>query len=285
MTTMMQTVLIPTAFTEDCRRVIDFASGLPGIGVKRAVLLNVVDASGMEGPVIAAKVDHVRSKLTARARDLEAAGLTVEVQVKTGDPVREISLAAQMMHVDAIVLGSHGKSVIDELLVGSISERILTDVSVPVLIVRFDLLRRFSEPEKLLADFGDRLLVPTDFSQAADRAFATALDLEAAGLVGEIVLLHVVDRSVGEDRIVDAEHEAADRMAELVKIAAARGVNATQIVTVGDATRVILDEIATRRCSGVVMGSRGLNPFAEAFVGSTSKTLIRQAPCPVLTVP
>jgi nucleotide-binding universal stress UspA family protein len=288
---MLETVLVPVDFGEDAKYLLDFCRGLPGMAVKRVVFAHVVDATGMEGPVIAAKMDHVRAKLAPEADVLREGGLEVEVRVTTGEAAREIVLLGHQLKAEAIVMGSHGKRVLDELLVGSISDRVLTESDIPVLVVRFDLLRNADDPSRLLPEFPRKMLVPTDFSSHADRALDLALAIaEAVPICGidrnepcGILLLHVIDRSIGEDRIFEAEAESEEELAKRVKRAAERGVTATPIIAVGDLQRVIIDQIHDRRATGVVLGSRGGNLLAEAFVGSTFRT-VRRASCPVIAV-
>jgi nucleotide-binding universal stress UspA family protein len=289
---MFRSVLIPVDFGPDTPALLDFCHGLPGIGVERGVLSHVVDASGMEGPVIAAKVDRVREKLGSDVAALKAAGLATDLQITTGEAAREIVLLAAQTNCDAIIMGSHGKRILDEILVGSISDRVLVEAEVPVLIVRYDLVRNSDAPELLLQEFPRKMLVPTDFSEHADRALDVALDIaEAMPICGidrnepcGVLLLHVIDRSVGEHGIVDAEAEADEELAKRVELGAARGVNVIPITAIGDVQRVILDQIHDRRATGVVIGSRGRSLVAEAFVGSTFRT-VRRASCPVIAVP
>jgi nucleotide-binding universal stress UspA family protein len=289
---MFRSVLIPVDFGKDDPSLLEFCSGLPGLGVRRAVLFRVVDASGLEGPVIAAKVDHVRSVVGAIADKLKVSGIEVEVRIATGDPAREIVLMAAQIGADAIVMGSHGKRILDELLVGSISDRVLAESEVPVLLVRYDLIRNSDAPEQLLPEFPRKMLVPTDFSEHADRALDIAINIaEQIPICGidrnepcGILLLHVIDRSVGEHGIVEAEQVADEELAKRVALGAERGVNVIPLTAVGDVQRVIIDQIHDRRATGVILGSRGRNLVTEAFVGSTFRT-VRRASCPVIAVP
>lgn len=289
---MLETVLVPVDFSDDARYLLEFCEGLPGLGVKKVVLVHVVDASGMEGPVISAKVDNVRTKLGREVEPLKEAGLEVEVRITTGETPREIVLLATQLDAGAIIMGSHGKRILDELLRGSVSDRVLEESPIAVMLVRFDLVRNSDEPTQLLPEFPRKILVPTDFSDHADRALALALDIaEAVPICGidknepcGILLLHVIDRSVGEDRLADVEHEADEELTRRVEQGARRGVGVTPLVAIGDVQRVIIDQVHDRRATGVILGSRGLNLLAEAFVGSTFRT-VRRASCPVIAVP
>ena len=229
---MFRSVLVPVDFTQDASDLLEFCEGLPGLGVQKVVLAHVVDASGMEGPVIAAKVDQVRNKLNRETTRLRDVGLEVEVRITTGDAAREIVLLAAATQATAIVMGSHGKRILDQILVGSVSDRVLAGALVPVMLVRYDLVRNNDAPTMLLPEFPRKILVPTDFSEHADRALGVALDIaEHMPICGidrnepcGILLLHVIDRSVGEHAIVDAERDACLKMDERVALGAARGV-------------------------------------------------------------
>jgi nucleotide-binding universal stress UspA family protein len=174
---MLDTVLVPVDFSEESGYLLEFCVGLPGLGVKKVVLVHVVDASGMEGPVISAKVDHVRVRVSRELEPLRRAGLETECRITTGDAAREIVLLAIQVDAGAVVMGSHGKRVLDELLVGSISDRVLAESPMPVMPIRYDLVRNSDAPEQLLPEFPRKMLVPTDFSEHADRALALALDI------------------------------------------------------------------------------------------------------------
>ena len=168
---MIRTVLIPADFSAGQRAAPALRAGLAALGVTRAVLANVVETSGLEGPVIAATVDAARethARATSAARD---AGLDVEVRIPTGDPERELLALAAEACVDAIVIGTRGKSVTDAFFAGgSVSERVARGADIPVMLVRFALLRNAEDPAKLAASFGHKLLVPDGLLRHGQRA-------------------------------------------------------------------------------------------------------------------
>jgi len=281
---MLRTVLLPTDFSDDADLMLEFAKGLSGLGTRVVVLAHVVEASGMEGPVIASRVDEVRETLQSKAEVLRSAGLSVEVRVPTGDPFEGIVALATEVGVDAVVAGSHAKRLVTQLMAGSVSERLLRDAPVPMLLTRFDLLRTQQDPSKLLKRFGEKLLVPTDFSLSASRAFTTALALPRQN-VGTLYLLHVIDGSLTGDKLRRQEEGAEFQMRNLQAMAAQEGLAASVVITRGDVQRMILEELDERRATGVITGTRGRNAIQEAILGSVSQTLLRQASCPVMIVP
>jgi len=281
---VVRTVLLPVDFSDDNPLILAFARGLPALGVRHVILGHVVEASGLEGPLIARKVDEARDRLLEYASELSAAGLSVEVQVVTGDPVEELSALAAETHVDAAVYGSHAKSVAGQLFVGSVSDRLMREATIPHLVVRFDLLRNQADPAELVRRFGDKVLLPTDFSLAAQHAFTMVLELPK-GAVKTLYLLHVIDPALSGEKLRRAEEGAEFQLRNMQAMARQEGITAAIAIRRGDPARAVLSEIDERRVTGVITGTRGRNAVAEMLLGSVSMTVLKQASCPVMIVP
>jgi len=70
-----------------------------------------------------------------RARDIAAEhGAEVDTEVKLGDPIKGILNSAD--DVDAVVLGSHGGTLVDRLFVGDVAQKVFRQSPVPVTVVR-----------------------------------------------------------------------------------------------------------------------------------------------------
>jgi universal stress protein E len=281
---VIRSVLVPADFTPEFDLIARFATGLSALGVKRVVLGHVVDASGMEGPVIAAEVDRAQESVREASAPLVDAGLDVEVRIAAGgDPSEGILGLAADANVDAIVCGSHGKGTMERLIAGSVSEEVISSAEVPSLMVRFSLLRTVDNPAELVRTFGRTLVLTTDFSAASTRALMAVLDLPS-GSVGMLYLVHALDPALEGEQLEKAETGAEFQLRNMADMAAQRGIAARPVVRQGDPGRVALREIDERRATGVVAGTRGRGPLTEALLGSVSLTLVRQASCPVLIV-
>jgi nucleotide-binding universal stress UspA family protein len=274
----MKTVLVPTDLSAAQEGVMRFCTGLRELGITRVVCCAVVDTKGLEGSVIAKKVDAARKSLERVVEPIRAAGLEVETRVPTGDPERELLSITSGEKVDAIIAGSSGKNAADRLFIGSVSERLARDSGIPSLTLRYDMLRAAEDPGMLARRFGRMLLVPTDFSLHAERALRMALSFPK-GAVGAMRLMNV---SAGG---AEADAEAEAELRTLVTIAKEHGIHATPVIGHGAPEKAILSEIDASGISGIVVGSRGRSILQEALLGSVSMTLIRQAPVPVLIVP
>jgi nucleotide-binding universal stress UspA family protein len=76
--------------------------------------------------------------LAARITALAAEGVSARSLVKVGVAWEEIVRAASDEHADLIVIGTHGRTGLDRLLLGSVAERVVRRAPCPVLSVRPD---------------------------------------------------------------------------------------------------------------------------------------------------
>ncbi len=138
------------------------------------------------------------------------------------------------------------------------------------------------------------ILVATDFSEYADHALEYAVNF-AAELGATIHLVHAITISVGlfpeigvayDSLIIETStrkaQDAVDARAEQYR---ARASFAPTVVEVGDAREVIDRIAATIGADLIVMGTHGRRGLRRMLLGSVAESVVRSAPCPVLTVP
>jgi nucleotide-binding universal stress UspA family protein len=97
-----------------------------------------------EGPLGTADVERVyeaqrrwaSDTLAARVAAAHARGLRARFALRRGAPRAEIVAACEDESPDMIVLGTHGRSGLDRLLMGSVAERVVRTAPCPVLTVR-----------------------------------------------------------------------------------------------------------------------------------------------------
>ncbi len=90
-----------------------------------------------------ADVERVREIATNAAEDIaeraEERGITADPVVVKGDPATEILEQAENADVDMIAMGTHGRSGIDRVLLGSVADKIVRQADVPVFTARPDM--------------------------------------------------------------------------------------------------------------------------------------------------
>jgi nucleotide-binding universal stress UspA family protein len=138
-----------------------------------------------------------------------------------------------------------------------------------------------------------RIVCPIDFSDAAAPAERQAVAL-ARALGAEIVLLHVASEAPlwreplgtpGVRAVFEAQRKwAADTLAERAVALAAEGVSARGVLKVGVPWQEIVRLAADEKADMIVMGTQGRTGLDRLLLGSVTERVVRQAPCPVLTV-
>jgi nucleotide-binding universal stress UspA family protein len=77
----------------------------------------------------------VRAYLDRVAKNLQLNGYEVEADVAGGDPADVILAYAEKLHVDMIVMSTHGRSGLDRLLFGSVTNKVVNHSHCPVIVV------------------------------------------------------------------------------------------------------------------------------------------------------
>jgi nucleotide-binding universal stress UspA family protein len=246
------------------------------------------------GPFGFEAVDRDRA-LTELSRFLGAEpsiGVAVHYEVAEAPSVhKEILLQTAKTTADLVVVGTHGRSGFDHLVLGSVAEKTLRTSRVPVLVVpphTRDVVPAPIEPFR-------RVLCAVDFSPDSARALDHATSLARHG-GGRLVLLHVVEPiPVGYDPMVGPAFDIAgyeyrleeSGRAQLQKLApesAAAGCEVETVLARGRAYKEILRVAAERQADVIVLGAHGRNAFDRLVFGSTTEQIIRRARCPVLAV-
>lgn len=232
--------------------------------------------------------ESVLEELRAFVRPIEDSFVSVKETLAEGGVVAAILEAAARLPADLIVMGTHGRSGFERLLLGSATERVLRQAPCPVLTVPAG----DTQPAGALL-FGT-IVCPVDFSSTSRTALRTAASLAAVSL-SHLTVLYALERLPE-----GAEHAFVPRPAarerELLEKRAREDLHAfvvqageivpcpEEVVATGRAHRAILSAAKERDAGLVVMGVQGRSAFDLALLGSTTNQVVREASCPVLTL-
>jgi nucleotide-binding universal stress UspA family protein len=142
----LKVILVPTDFSESARHALTYGMSFAREYGAHLVLLHVVEnltvgyASDLF-PVPMAEVfqeisGYAKAELSKLGAEARAKEIDAEEQVVQGKPSAEIIRFAAERGVDMIVLGTHGKGMLDQALFGSTTERVVRRAPCPVLTVR-----------------------------------------------------------------------------------------------------------------------------------------------------
>lgn len=225
-----------------------------------------------------AVLDDAVTRLQASTPDV-----TVNGSLYPGTPAAALLDAAE--HATLVVVGSSGLDRVTEFILGSVTQQVVTHAPCPVAVV----------PSHAADEPGleaGRVVVGIDGSELS--VDATHLAFEEASLRhAGLTLLHVWNAPaydtagvvMPDTLLLEAAH--TDELRAMAETVAGLGekypdVQVEQRLRQGRPAKVLAD--ASRGAALVVVGSRGHGGFASMLLGSTSRSLLHHAQCPVLVV-
>jgi nucleotide-binding universal stress UspA family protein len=136
-------ILCPTDFSESSRAALEIAAALARDHGAELLILHAVETLGPENLTYREAVSHLQPNAYRRGlledlRRLKPSGgdLKVEYLLLEDDPVQAILKAASERCCDLIVMGTHGRTGIQRLLMGSVAEQVVRRAACPVLVVK-----------------------------------------------------------------------------------------------------------------------------------------------------
>ncbi len=130
------------------------------------------------------------------------------------------------------------------------------------------------------------ILFPTDFSERSQAVFPFACSL-ARDQGARLLVLYVDPPPLFHGEVVARRQEPdyEDRLwAELRRFQAPAGVHVEHLLEEGKPAEEILRAAREHRCDLVVMATHGRTALRRLLMGSVAEDVLRQAPCPVLTL-
>jgi len=223
----------------------------------------------------------------ANMQKVEAAlvGLTHETIVERGIGVwPSLERAVKEYRIDLIVLGTHGRTGPQRLLLGSVAEEIFRRSHVPVMTIGPWARKGLHQAARFR-----RVLFPTDFSPASLAAAPYAMSM-AQENQARLILLHVLpgpEQASGDKRAEEMESDVTRRLHELVPAEAELWCRPGTIVQHGMPGERILETAKAGGADLIVLGVRsagGHVGVATHVQRTTAHQVVAHAMCPVLTV-
>ena len=218
------------------------------------------------------------SEITGRATD------SFEAFIDQGIDYAEITKRAVAWKADLVVVGTHGASPLEHLLVGSTTERVARYASGPVLVTR-------------RGPTTGPVLAATDLSDPSLPAIVAGAK-EAQRLRTELVVLHAIDFVLQPPVLeggffglapVSYSAEAIAQMESVAKTEVESALERLNVkaevrIVAGDAGESIVGEATARHAQLVVVGTHGRTGLAHIAMGSTAEGVMRGSPCSVCVV-
>lgn len=290
-------ILLATDFSDCARRALDYARFLAEAGSARLEVVYVQEFPPGMDPDYAVNVlylERLRKEIDQQLDDLvrEATGgeqgRVVTARQLVGIASQKIVDAARESEADLVVVGTHGRSGLEHILLGSTAERVIRTAPCPVLAVRVP-RQQADLPAASIAIRS--ILAPVDFSDCSLEALEYAAAL-AQPFKASVTILHVLEPvSFGLDftlRHAEAHHQARAaweaRLADLTAALRDAGIQAGSALRGALPAESILDCAKEINADVIVMGTHGRRGLSNLVSGSVAEAVLRKAECPVLAV-
>jgi nucleotide-binding universal stress UspA family protein len=233
---------------------------------------------------LAGDIEELREVLRRFAAHGAESGVEMDLLVREGAVVPTILEEAHRIGADLIVMGTHGRSGFDRVLLGSVTEKILRKAACAVMTV--PPADRTATP----APSRRTIVCAVDFSPLSDKAVDYALSL-AQELQARLLLIHTIEwpqersMSSSEEREIDAMRVTARRkLHALVPDEVRAWCETEDVVALGRAHEEIVRMARGRDADLIVLGVHGRSALDLTLFGSTANQVVRHATCPVVTV-
>lgn len=239
---------------------------------------------GDPGGAVVVDLEKIQRDLEARLAGTFAevfAGIGAERVVEVGDPARAIVDFAHAHAVDLIMMPTHGYGPFRELLLGSVTAKVLHDARCPVWTSAHT-----TEPDAAAHVPGRTILCAVDGSPEGAALIVWARQYaDATG--GSLRVVHALTGVAGlPETYASPEFDLALRAQAQETIGgqiAQSGVDAPLCISVGEVPAVVRDEAERHNADLVVIG-RGKLHETMGRLRTQANAIIRQSPCPVLSV-
>jgi nucleotide-binding universal stress UspA family protein len=236
--------------------------------------------------------DEAKKALKPAQQRLAKAGVACVARHAVGNPAEQIAQAAEAEDADLIVMGSHGRSALKGLILGSVTHAVLAHTLKPLLVLR---AKAPATTESM------RVGIAVDGSKYGRAAARYVIKHRALfGQQAEFVLIHVTADYAGavmpdmagmalpalsESEVLELQKKELSGALRTVRPSFEKaGIAAQEVGLVGNPGDEIAAYARKRKLDLIVMGSHGYGAFKSAVMGSTATRVAAASDTPVLLI-
>lgn len=300
-------ILCPIDFSEFSQRALDHAVAIAKCYGSTVTLLHVVSpapvaaydpgAVNLPSAVLTPEDREALAATMKRFAETEAgASVPMRFEIREGNTAAEVLAQASAIPVaELLVMGTHGRSGFERLMLGSVTEKVLRKAMCPVLSVPSSAPDAVPAPPALFT----RILCAIDFSDCSMQALDYAMSL-AQQTHARLTVLHALEPlpelsgDVHETirggpgsmqaYIAAAEQDRRARLESAIPESVRASCTVDTLMVHGKPYSEILRVAAEQQSDLIVIGIHGRGVADLLFFGSTAQHVVRQASCPVLTL-
>ena len=279
-------ILVPVDFSDASKKAVNYGLSF-ALGFQSKLILAHI------APYDTAAFDKAKADLMRLIPTDCRERLHFEIIVKSGDVHTELLGIVEDRDIDLVVMGTRGRSYLKRMILGSVTERMLRKLHVPMLTVSH------LDPEKEIHELGpvplQRILYATDLSEGSEDGLKFSIRL-ARAFEGSLSVVHVVQSVDGALQGIEAagilpeyvqefRAQAEERLSRMVGLVSDGSVPITTMLVDGVPCETINALAAQYKMDLIIINLQGKGRLERAVLGTTAERVIRTAAVPVLSVP
>ncbi len=321
----IERILVPIDFSPVSRVSTLYAIDVARIFNAELILLHVVSTSSFSGRLLfpqgmSSKETRIlteeesqqcKTVLDEFLAQLPLKGIRYSVHVEKGIPFLRILNAIRQTDPSVLVMGTHGATGFEHMIIGGTAERVIRKAGCPVLTLKPEgfetFFRKILDGARLFESKAKeekrapnaytfpprKVLYPTDFSEISEQALDYAVFI-AQKANAQLIVLHATSSqeepsgradqgSESTSAIVQEVSAKMDDVLEEIKALFSQLKVVPKVVPLRPAS-AILSTAIKESVDIIVMGTHGWSSLGLLLSTSTTDRVIRDAPCPVLTI-
>lgn len=271
----MKRILVPTDFSEHAENALKAAAQIAKKNSAEIIILHMLElpsqmndavlggASIPETMLFIKKANETLDEIAAKPY---LDGISITEIVKMDKPIQGITQVSKEYDVDLIVMGSHGSSGIDELLIGSNTEKVVRNSDTPVLVIKKEIPNFNAANIVFASDFSDESKKPFEKLLNFTKLFDSKIHLTTICTPNSFKPTHVAEKAMKE---FITEFNLSNY--------------ATHIYNDTNIEKGIINFANSINADIIGMCTHGRTGFAHFFNGSISEGLVNHAVKPVIT--
>jgi nucleotide-binding universal stress UspA family protein len=197
-----------------------------------------------------------------------------------GHPVDVIVETARSARSNLIMVGARGLGPVKELILGSVSHRILMHAPCSTMVIKAPL----TQLRKILLPIEGREDAEAALQFLALQPFRSPVEVEVFAVWPQPQLSWPT--TVGQSDLLEIQaiEEARERMKSITDRLTQMNIGNQAHVGIGNPAYAILEQAKASQSDLIMMGTHGRGGLSRFLMGSVSHSVLHQAPCPVLIV-
>ena len=279
-----QKILVPLDGSELAERAIPYAVTIAQMKDSEVVFFTVSRESGE-------RLDRpMQAYLDFKGKELETQGVRVSTVLAYGNEAEEIIEFADKNKIDLLIISTHGYSGIKRWLYGSVTQKVLSGTSVPVLLVK----SRAAEVSNVVIE---KILLPIDGSPLSETSLRYVEEL-VKGTGAEVILLRVVqpvilptadfpaaiDSSEAYRLMAEDQQLAKKYLEDVTASMDSKGLKVRSQLVVGKAAESIVEVAEKENVDLIAMTTHGRTGVSRWVSGSVASRVQGESRQPVLLI-